>query len=102
VDGFELFGGIFARILEDDLGAAGVLCREKWLTQCQFWQCVRCVPGKNSVTSYAFPCTITQHDSLELCFAISSPVRLPTSGFSLSGRFMVTTSGEGLWGGGGG
>lgn len=47
-----------------------------------------CVPGRNSVTSYAFPCTITQHDSLELCFAISSPVRLPTSGFSLLGRFM--------------
>jgi hypothetical protein len=48
-----------------------------------------CVPGKNSVTSYAFPCTITQHESLELCFAISSPVRLPTSGFSLAGLFMI-------------
>ena len=32
---------------------------------------------------------MTQHDSLELCFAISSPVRSPTSGFSPLSLFMV-------------
>ncbi len=46
-------------------------------------------PGRNSVTSYAFPCTMTQQDSRELCFATSSPVRGPTSGRSPLSRFMV-------------
>lgn len=34
-------------------------------------------PGRNSVTSYALPCTITQHEFLELCSAIAAPVSLP-------------------------
>lgn len=38
------------------------------------------VPGRNSVTSYAFPWTITQQESRELCFATSSPESAPASG----------------------
>ena len=52
----------------------------------------RSVPGKNSVTSYALPWTITQQESLELCFATSSPVRVPTSGRSPLSRFMISFS----------
>lgn len=31
--------------------------------------------GRNSVTSYALPCTTTQQSSWELCLATSCPVR---------------------------
>ena len=32
------------------------------------------IPGRNSVTSYALPWIITQHDSLLLCFSTSLPL----------------------------
>jgi hypothetical protein len=89
---FKFLSRIFACILQDDLGASWVLCRGKQSFTGQLRQSLRGVPSRNSVTSYALPCTITQHDSLELCFAISSPVRLPPSAFSLSNRFIMAQS----------
>jgi len=40
---------------------------------------------------------MTQHDSRELCFATSSPVKEPTSGFSAGSWFIVAAVGLLLW-----
>jgi hypothetical protein len=76
VDGFVFLGRIFAGILEDDFGAAGMFWLDSQAMQLQSRLDGKSVPGKNSVTSYAFPCTITQHDSRELCLATSVPLSL--------------------------
>ena len=93
VDGVEFFSSIFARVLEDDFRTTRVFCREG-LTRCggEVGQETESVPGRNSVTSYALPCTITQHESFELCFAISSPVKLPMASLSPLSLFMVHSS----------
>ncbi len=81
-----LFGGIFTGILENDLGSAWMLGQELRALDAA-WAIGRRRP--TSVTSYAFPWTMTQHDSRELCLATSSPDNLVPGACTWS-RFILT------------
>lgn len=55
VNGVEFLGGVFAGIFEDDFLAAGVFFSISFCMYSHLYVGNVGIPGKNSVTSYAFP-----------------------------------------------